>query len=109
MDPAKGVFRTVEGSTYYPNDDRAWPMRCRVGRARPHLRGPTARKSPARGPSCPCRLEQCPPRRLLSLPVSLTEDLRLLGAVAQSLELISAMNDSQLSDLARPSPSRDLR
>merc|ERR1711924_222453 len=38
---------------------------------------------------------------LLALPVSLTEDLRLLDAeVARSLELISAMNDSQLSDLA---------
>jgi len=40
-------------------------------------------------------------KHLLALPISLKEDLRLLDAeVARSLELISAMSDAQLKDLA---------
>ena len=46
--------------------------------------------------------ERCPPQALMALPVSLTEDLKLLDAEVRTRtrELISAMNDSQLSDLA---------
>ena len=102
MDPARGVFRTVEGSTYYPNDDFVVADALQVRKsASSDFCWKTARKSPARGPPRPRGLEWCLAQAPPLLPVSLTEDLRLLDAeVARSLELIAAMNDSQLVDLA---------
>merc|ERR1711924_187934 len=101
MDPAKGVFRVVEGSTYYPNDDFVVADALQGSEERVLTFGRLLGKALLEGHHVPSGFNGVLLKHLLALPVSLTEDLRLLDAeVARSLELIAAMNDSQLGDLA---------
>merc|ERR1719359_2150007 len=102
LDPAKGVFRTVEGSTYYPNDDFVVSDALQGSEERVlTFAGRLLGKALLEGHHVPAGFNGVLLKHLLALPVSLTEDLRLLDAeVARSLELIAAMNDSQLGDLA---------
>jgi hypothetical protein len=102
LDPARGVFRTVEGSTYYPNDDFVVADALQGSEERVlTFAGRLLGKALLESHHVPSGFNGVLLKHLLSLPVSLTDDLKLLDAeVARSLELISAMNDSQLSDLA---------
>ena len=102
LDPAKGVFRVVEGATYYPNDDFVVTDALQGAEERVlTFAGRLLGKALLEGHHVPAGFNGVLLKHLLALPVSLTDDLRLLDAeVARSLELIAAMNDSQLSDLA---------
>jgi len=92
----------VEGSTYYPNDDFVVTDALQGSEDRVlTFAGRLLGKALLEGHHVPAGFNGVLLKHLLSLPVSLTEDLRLLDAeVARSLELIAEMNDSQLSDLA---------
>ena len=102
LDPAKGVFRSVEGSTYYPNDDFVVKDALQGHQDRVlTFAGRLLGKALLEGHHVPAGFNAVLLKHLLALPVSLKEDLRLLDAeVARSLELISAMSDAQLKDLA---------
>jgi len=102
LDPAKGVFRVVEVSTYYPNDDFVVTDALQGSEERVlTFAGRLLGKALLEGHHVPAGFNGVLLKHLLALPVSLTDDLRLLDAeVARSLELIAEMNDSQLSDLA---------
>jgi len=102
LDPAKGVFRTVEGSTYYPNDDFVVADALQGSEDRVlTFAGRLLGKALLEGHHVPAGFNGVLLKHLLALPVSLRDDLQLLDAeVARSLELIAEMNDSQLSDLA---------
>merc|ERR1712205_282131 len=95
MDPAKGVFRTVEGSTYYPNDDFVVADALQGSEERVlTFAGRLLGKALLEGHHVPAGFNGVLLKHLLALPVSLTDDLRLLDAeVARSLELIAATAD----------------
>jgi hypothetical protein len=81
MDPAKGVFRTVEGSTYYPNDDFVVTDALQGSKERVlTFAGRLLGKALLEGHHVPAGFNGVLLKHLLALPVSLTDDLRLLDA-----------------------------
>ena len=102
LDPAKGVFRIVEGSTYYPNDD--FVVRDALGGQQDRVltfAGRLLGKALLEGHHVPAGWNAVLLKHFMGLPISLKDDLKLLDSeVARSLELISGMNDAQLSDMA---------
>mmetsp|Transcript_13224 Transcript_13224/g.35104 ORF Transcript_13224/g.35104 Transcript_13224/m.35104 type:complete len:1754 (+) Transcript_13224:179-5440(+) len=102
LDPAKGVFRTVEGSTYYPNDDFVVADALQGSEERVlTFAGRLLGKALLEGHHVPAGWNAVLLKHLMALPVSLRDDLCLLDAeISRSLELIADMSGSQLADLA---------
>ena len=102
LDPAKGVFRVVEGSTYYPNDDFVVERALNGAEERVlTFAGRLLGKALLEGHHVPAGWNAVLLKHLMALPVSLRDDLRLLDAeISRSLELIADMSGAQLSDLA---------
>jgi len=102
LDPAKGVFRVVEGSTYYPNDD--FVVKRALGGAEERVltfAGRLLGKALLEGHHVPAGWNAVLLKHLMALPVSLRDDLCLLDAeISRSLELIADMSGAQLNDLA---------
>ena len=102
LDPAKGVFRVVEGSTYYPNDD--FVVKRALGGKEDRVltfAGRLLGKALLEGHHVPAGWNAVLLKHLMALPVSLRDDLRLLDSeISRSLELIADMSGAQLTDLA---------
>ena len=102
LDPAKGVFRVVEGSTYDPTDDFVVARALNGAEERVlTFAGRLLGKALLEGHHVPAGWNAVLLKHLMALPVSLRDDLRLLDAeISRSLELIADMSGAQLSDLA---------